>query len=90
LSRRAASQGTRRGRLRFVDKPNEGIETMLKLPPTLPVRTRVPLAAWAVAALVTLFSLASSLLQAMDPFGHAFPRAERLDRPSVSSHQAKV
>jgi hypothetical protein len=31
-------------------------------PSSLPVRTRLPLAAWAVAGLVTLFSIASSLL----------------------------
>jgi len=35
---------------------------MIKLPKTIPVRTRLPLSAWAVAALVTVFSLASSAL----------------------------
>ena len=35
---------------------------MLKIPKTLPVRTRLPLAAWAVAGLVTLFSLMSALM----------------------------
>ena len=35
---------------------------MTKIAHCLPVRTRLPLAAWAVAALVTLFSIASSLL----------------------------
>lgn len=35
---------------------------MTKIAHSLPVRTRLPLAAWAVAALVTLFSIASSLL----------------------------
>ncbi len=35
---------------------------MRKCPSSLPVRTRLPLAAWAVAALVTLFSIASTLL----------------------------
>jgi hypothetical protein len=63
---------------------------MLKLPPTLPVRTRVPLAAWAIAALVTLFSLMSSFLHSLDPAGHWMPRAEQIERPSVISHQAKV
>jgi len=35
---------------------------MIKLPNTIPVRTRLPLSAWAVAALVTNFSLVSSAL----------------------------
>jgi len=35
---------------------------MIKLPNTIPVRTRLPLSAWAVAALVTIFSLVSSAL----------------------------
>ncbi len=35
---------------------------MHKHPSSLPVRTRLPLAAWAVAGLVTLFSIASTLL----------------------------
>jgi hypothetical protein len=37
---------------------------MLKIPKTLPVRTRLPLAAWAVAGLVALFSLMSTLVHA--------------------------
>ncbi len=35
----------------------------------IPVRTRIPLAAWAVAALVTLFSLMSSALH-LSPVAH--------------------
>jgi hypothetical protein len=56
----------------------------------LPVRTRVPLAAWAVAAVVTLFSLMCSLIHSPLLSDHAMPRAERADQPKVLSHQAKV
>jgi hypothetical protein len=64
---------------------------MLNIPPTIPVRTRLPLAAWAVAAVVTLFSLMSSLLQqAPAPFSHAMPSAEQGAEPETTSHQAKV
>ena len=63
---------------------------MLKIPPTLPVKTRVPLAAWAVAAVVTLFALMSSLMHAPQPPGHAMPSAEQGTQPKGGSHQAKV
>ena len=43
---------------------------MLTIPKTLPVKTRLPLAAWAVAGLVTLFSLLSTLMHAPH---HALP-----------------
>lgn len=41
---------------------------------TIPVRTRLPLAAWVLAGVVTLFSLASSLVQGSIS-DHAAPRA---------------
>jgi hypothetical protein len=63
---------------------------MLKLPRSLPVRSRVPLEAWAVAAIVTLISLMSSLLHAYDPSGHAMPSAEQRMQPKIVAHQAKV
>jgi hypothetical protein len=63
---------------------------MLNIPRTIPVRSRVPLAAWAVAAVVTLVSLMSSLLQAYDPLGHAVPSAEQRMQPKIVAHQAKV
>ena len=58
--------------------------------PHIPVRTRLPLAAWAVAAVVTLVSLMSSLLQAHDPLGRATPSAEQQVKPKIVAHQAKV
>ena len=36
---------------------------MFKIVGTLPVKTRLPFAAWALAGLVTLFSLVTSLTQ---------------------------
>lgn len=39
---------------------------------TIPVRTRLPLAAWVLAGLVTLFSFASTLVQESDS-EHAAP-----------------
>ena len=61
---------------------------MLKSPPALPVRTRIPLAVWAVAGVITLFSLVSSLFNATH--FDAIPRALQADQPVVTSHQAKV
>jgi hypothetical protein len=63
---------------------------MLKIPETLPVRTRVPVAAWAVAGVVALFSLVSSLMHSPLLSDHATPRAEQADPPKAVSHQAKV
>jgi hypothetical protein len=63
---------------------------MLKTPRTLPVRTRVPLAAWAIAAIVALYSVMSSLLHVAPHSDHATPRAEQADQPVTTSHQAKV
>jgi hypothetical protein len=63
---------------------------MLKLFETLPVRTRVPLSVWAAAAVVTLFSLASSLMHSPLLSDHATPRVQQSDQPKAVSHQAKV
>jgi hypothetical protein len=63
---------------------------MLKFPGTLPVRTRLPFAAWAVAGAVALFSLVSTLLHMPTPSDHAMPRAEQGAAPLGAVHQAKV
>ena len=44
---------------------------MLNIPNTVPVKTRLPLAAWAVAGLVTLFSLMSTLMPPHQPMDQA-------------------
>jgi hypothetical protein len=50
---------------------------MLKIPNSIPVKTRLPLSAWAVAALLSIMSVASSLLH-LSPVDHALnARAEQ-------------
>jgi hypothetical protein len=63
---------------------------MLKLPPTLPVRTRIPLPAWALAGAVALFSLASSLLHAGAPSHHAMQDADQGKQPSAICQKVKA
>ena len=46
---------------------------MLKIVGTLPVKTRLPFAAWALAGLVTLFSIVTSLTQVSGPIRAAKP-----------------
>ena len=58
---------------------------MLMTPDKIPVRTRLPFAAWAIAAVVTLASLISSLVHAYDPSDHGIPSA-----PKIVAHQARV
>jgi hypothetical protein len=55
---------------------------MLKVPNSIPVKTRLPLSAWAVAALLSLVSVASSLLH-LSPVDHSLnARAEQMNLPS--------
>lgn len=87
----SAARGTKRRDRRFFAKHYlEGKKIMLKIPETVPVRTRVPLPVWAAAAVVTLFSLMSSLMHWAPLSDHVMPRAEQADQPKVVSHQAKV
>ena len=44
---------------------------MFKIVGTLPVKTRLPFAAWALAGLVTLFSVVTSLTQVSGPIVQA-------------------
>ena len=44
---------------------------MFKIVRTLPVKTRLPFAAWALAGLVTLFSIVTSLMQVSGPIVQA-------------------
>ena len=63
---------------------------MLDTPGKLPVRTRLPLAAWAVAGVVTIVSLMSSLWQAHHPMDHGMPSAEQRILTKILAQQAKV
>lgn len=44
---------------------------MFEIVRTLPVKTRLPFKAWALAGLVTLFSILASLTQVSDPIVQA-------------------
>ena len=44
---------------------------MLKIVGTLPVKTRLPFAAWALAGIVTMFSLVRSLMHISSPIVEA-------------------
>jgi hypothetical protein len=60
---------------------------MLKIPNSIPVKTRLPLSAWAVAALLTVFSVVSSMLH-LSPVNHeASAQVEEIAQPI---HQAGV
>jgi hypothetical protein len=50
---------------------------MIKLPNMIHVRTRLPLSAWAVAALLTIFSLMSSALHLSPEAGSGRTRIEQ-------------
>jgi hypothetical protein len=66
---------------------------MLRIPGTPPVKTRLPVAAWAIASVVTLFSLMSTVLHMspLSPPAHqAMPQAEQGAEPQEAVHQAKV
>jgi hypothetical protein len=63
---------------------------MLHTPGKLPVRTRLPLAAWAVAGVGTIVSLMSSLWQAQHPLDHGMPSAEQRILSKIVALQAKV
>jgi len=56
---------------------------------SLPVKTRLPLEAWALAGLVALFSLVSSLLH-MSVTDHARPSIEQATDQLKSLQQARV
>lgn len=60
---------------------------MLTIPKTLPVKTRLPLAAWAVAGLVTLFSLMSTLVHAPH---NALPSVQQAAQANHSVMAASV
>jgi hypothetical protein len=54
---------------------------MLKVPNSIPVKTRLPLSAWAVAALISILSVASSLLHLSPAETAANARAEQVNLP---------
>jgi hypothetical protein len=60
---------------------------MLKVPNSIPVKTRLPLSAWAVAALVSFFCVVSSLLH-LSPVDHQ--ANARVEEMSLHGDQARI
>ncbi len=59
---------------------------MLNIPNSIPVKTRLPLSAWAVAAMLALVSVASSLLH-LSPVDHSLnARAEQTNPSADQTH----
>jgi hypothetical protein len=61
---------------------------MLKIA-QVPVKTRLPLTAWVLAALVTLFSIMSSALHTPGASDRAMPSAEQVPMAKIA-HEAKI
>lgn len=62
---------------------------MARIVGNLPVKTRLPLEAWALAGLVTLFSLICTLIHV--PLTHeSKPRVEQAIELAKPTHQARV
>jgi hypothetical protein len=60
---------------------------MLKVPNSIPVKTRLPLSAWAVAALVSFFCVVSSLLH-LSPIDHQ--ANARVEEMNLHGDQARI
>ena len=60
---------------------------MLKVPNSIPVKTRLPLSAWAVAALVSFFCVVSSLLH-LSPVDHQ--ANARVEQMNMHGDQARI
>ena len=54
------------------------------------VKTRLPLTAWVVAGVVTLFSIVSSLVQIAPASNHIQALSEQAPLPAKQTHQASV
>lgn len=65
---------------------------MIRTIGSVPVKTRVPLAAWAFAGLITLFSTASSLLQVVTDPGQnvTLSASEQATTFASKTHRASV
>jgi len=59
---------------------------MIKIAGTLPVKSRLPLSAWLLAALVTLFSFASSSINVGTMPNQAISIASQGNQPTQEAH----
>jgi len=56
----------------------------------IPVKTRLPLTAWVLAGLVTLFSMVSSLMHVAPASNQALSVSEQVTVSAKEAHQASV
>jgi hypothetical protein len=68
---------------------SEGI-AMIKITASVPVKTRLPLTAWVLAGVVTLFSMVSSLVHIAPASNHIQSLSEQATVPAKETHQASV
>jgi hypothetical protein len=63
---------------------------MIKITGSVPVKTRLPLTAWVLAGLVTLFSMVSSLVHVAPASNQTHSLSEQATVPVKEAHQARV
>jgi len=63
---------------------------MIKITGSVPVKTRLPLTAWVLAGLVTLFSMVSSLVHLAPALTPTQSLSEQAMVPVKEAHQASV
>ena len=63
---------------------------MITITGSVPVKTRLPLTAWVLAGVVTLFSVVSSLVHLAPVSNHIQTLSEQTILPANESHQASV
>jgi len=63
---------------------------MIKIAGSVPVKTRLPLTAWVLAGLVTLFSVVSSLVHVTPASNQALSVSQQVTVPAKEAHQASV
>ena len=63
---------------------------MIKITGSVPVKTRLPLTAWVLAGLVTLFSMVSSLVHVTPASNQAVSLSEQVTVSTKEAHQASV
>lgn len=63
---------------------------MINITGSVPVKTRLPLTAWVLAGLVTLFSMVSSLVHIAPASNQTQSLSEQAAVPVKEAHQANV
>jgi hypothetical protein len=63
---------------------------MIKITGSVPVKTRLPLTAWVLAGLVTLFSMVSSLVHIAPASNQTQSSSKQETVPVKEAHQASV